>query len=152
MKLCALQESLDAMKGRLYDEKPKHRKVMIDEELKRKRLENEIQELNEWMFKLDNERNVAKANEKVLREKYFDAVRDAHICLHKWHQERDKHRDAENKIAEQDIHAKKQHEMYAYLLEEFNETTADPKGSMQKSGITKRQLKKMGAGDDGPHG
>ena len=46
-KLCALQDSLGAMKGRHQDEKSKHRKVMFDEELKRKRLENKIQqELN----------------------------------------------------------------------------------------------------------
>jgi hypothetical protein len=32
-KVCALQDSLDAMKGRLHDEKSKHRKVMFDEEL-----------------------------------------------------------------------------------------------------------------------
>ena len=42
-KLCALQDSLDAMKGCLHDEKSKRRKVMFDEELRRKRLENEIQ-------------------------------------------------------------------------------------------------------------
>ncbi len=144
MKLCALQESLDAMKGCLYDEKSKHCKVMIDEELTRKRLENKIQELNEWIFELDNERNVAKANEKVLREKYFDAVRDAHSRLHKWRQERDKRGDAENKIAEQDIHTKKQHKMYAHLLEGFNETTADPKRSMQKEWDNKEAAQKNG--------
>ena len=51
-KLCALQDSLDALKGHLHDEKSKHRKVMFDEELKRKRLENEIQDLNNWIFDL----------------------------------------------------------------------------------------------------
>ncbi len=35
-------------------------------------------------------------------------------------------------MAEQDKHAKKQHEMYAHLLEDFNEITADPKRSMQR--------------------
>ena len=51
-KLCALQDSLGAMKGRLHDEKSKHWKVMFDEELKRKWLENEIQDLNNWIFDL----------------------------------------------------------------------------------------------------
>jgi hypothetical protein len=68
MKPSALQYSPDAMKGCLYDEKSKRCKLMFDEESKRKRLENEIQELNEWIFELDEERKVAKANEKALRE------------------------------------------------------------------------------------
>ena len=54
-KLCSLQDSLDAMKGHLHDEKSKCRKVMFDEELKRKRLENEIHDLNNWIFELDKE-------------------------------------------------------------------------------------------------
>jgi len=45
-KLCALQDSLGAMKGRLHDEKSNRRKDMLDELLKCKRLENEIQEHN----------------------------------------------------------------------------------------------------------
>ncbi len=61
-KVCALQDSLDAMKGRIHNEKLKCRKVMFDEELKReelkRKLENEIQELNDWIFELDEERNV----------------------------------------------------------------------------------------------
>jgi len=34
-------------------------------------------------------------------------------------------------MAEQDKHAKKQHEMYTHLLEDFNEIKADPKSSMK---------------------
>ena len=132
MKLRALQDSLDAMKGRLHNEKSKRRNVMFDEELKRKKLEKEIQELNEWISKLDEDRTVAKAKKKVVREKYFNAVRDAQTCLNKWHQEREKRRDAENKLAAHDKQAKEQHEMYARLLEEFNEAEAYPKHSMQK--------------------
>ena len=121
MKLCALQDSLDAMKGRLHDEKSKCRKVMFDEELKRKRLENEIQDLNDWISELDDERKVAEKNEKLVREKYYNAVRDAQYHHHRWHQERDKRRYAENKMAEQEKHAKKQEEMYSHLLEDFSE-------------------------------
>jgi hypothetical protein len=35
-------------------------------------------------------------------------------------------------MAEQDKHAKKQHEMYTHLLKNFNEIRADPKHSMQR--------------------
>ena len=104
----------------------------VDEELKCKKLKNEIQDLNDWIFELDEERKVAEANKKVVREKYYDTVRDAQYRLHRWHQEREKRHDAENKMAELDKHAKKQDEMYAHLLEDFNEITSDPKRSMQK--------------------
>jgi hypothetical protein len=69
MKLCALQDSLDTMKGHLHNKKSKHCKVMIDEGLKRKRLGNKKQELNKWIFELDKERKVAEANKIVVREK-----------------------------------------------------------------------------------
>ena len=131
-RLCEFQDSLDVMKGHLYNEKSKRRKDMFEEELKCKRLENEIQELNDWIFELDKERKVAKANEKVVRQKYFDAVRDAQTRIQKWRQERYKRREAEIKMAQQDKHAKKQHEMYTHLLEDFNEITADPEHSMQR--------------------
>jgi len=71
------------MKGRLHNEKSKRRKVMFDEESKRKRMQNEIEELNDWIFELDEERKVAEANEKEVREKYYNAVKDAQTRLHR---------------------------------------------------------------------
>ena len=145
-KVCALQDSLDAMKGRLHNEKSKRRKVMFDEESKCKRMQNEIEELNDWIFELDEERKVAEANEKEVREKYYNAVKDAQTRLHRWRQEREIRRDAENKMAEQDKHAKKQDEMYAHLLEDFNEITSDPKRSMQKEWDDEEAARKHGGG------
>jgi hypothetical protein len=55
---------------------------MIDEELKRKRLEDEIQALNEWILKLDEEREVAEVNERVVKDKYIAAVTLAQTRLH----------------------------------------------------------------------
>ena len=145
-KVCALHDSLDAIKGRLYNEKSKRCKVLFDEELKRKRSENKIQDLNNWIFELDKERKVAKANKKAVKQKYSDAVRDAQTCLHKWRQELDKRCDAENKMAGLDKHAKKQHEMYAHLLEDFNEIKTDPKRSMQKKWDDKEAARNHGGG------
>ncbi len=145
-KRCALQDSLDAMKGHLHNEKSKRRKVMFDEELKRNRLENKIQDLNDWIFELDEERKVAKKNEKIVREKYYNAVRDARYRHHRWHKKHNKRCDAENKMAEQDKHAKKQDKMYAHLLEDFNETTTDPKCSMQKEWDDKEAARNYGGG------
>jgi hypothetical protein len=145
-KVCALQDSLDAMKGRLHNEKSKRRKVMFDEESKRKRMQNEIEELNDWIFELDEERKVAEANEKEVREKYYNAVKDAQTRLHRWRQEREIRRDAENKMAEQDKHAKKQAKMYAHLLADFNEITTDHKRSMQKEWDDEEAARKHGGG------
>ena len=39
--------------------------------------------LNDWIFELDEETKVAEAKEKVVRQKYFDAVSDAQTRLHK---------------------------------------------------------------------
>lgn len=141
-----MQDSLDAMKGRLHNEKSKRRKVMFDEESKRKRMQNEIEELNDWIFELDEERKVAEANEKEVREKYYNAVKDAQTRLHRWRQEREIRRDAENKMAEQDKHAKKQAKMYAHLLADFNEITTDPKRSMQKEWDDEEAARKHGGG------
>ena len=138
------------MKGCFYNEKSKRRKVMFDEELKRKRLENEIHDLNDWIFELDEERKVAEANEKEVREKYYDAVKDAQTRLHRWRQEREKRRDAENKMAEQDKHAKKQAKMYAHLLADFNEITTNPKRSMQKEWDDKETAWNHGGGRQWP--
>ncbi len=60
----------DKMKVSLNNERSKRQKLMTKEESKQKALENEICELNEWVFELDNERlaaekdrNEARANE-----------------------------------------------------------------------------------------
>jgi len=138
------------MKGCLHDEKSKRRKVMFEEELKREELihtlEKEIHDLNNWIFELDEERKVAKANEKVVREKYYNAVRDAQYRHHRWNQEWDKRCDAENKMAELDKHAKKQEEMYTHLLKDFNEITTDPKHSMQKEWDDEEAARNHGGG------
>jgi hypothetical protein len=94
-------------------------------------LEDEIQDLNEWILKLDKERKIAEANERVVTEKYIDAVTLAQTRLHQLGKQRDKRHDTQDKIAEQakeakkqqkkidkqDKAAKKQQEMYAQLLE-----------------------------------
>jgi hypothetical protein len=146
MTLCALQDALDMMKGHLIEEKSKQRKIMIDEELKQKRLEDKIQALNEWILDLDKEREVAEANKRVVKEKCIAAVTLAQTRLHKWGKEWDKCCDAQDKIAEQakaakkqqkkideqDKAAKKQPEMHAQSLEELKVVSAGKTCSMQK--------------------
>ena len=124
---------------------------MFDEELKCKKLKNEIQDLNDWIFELDEERKVAEANKKVVREKYYDTVSDAQYRLHRWHQEREKRRDAENKMAELDKHAKK---MKCTLIcwRTSMKSHQIPSVQCSKSGMTRRQLGIMVEGNDGPHG
>jgi hypothetical protein len=52
------------MKGCLKNEKLKRHKVIINEESKHKALENQVHELNQWLFELDNERQVAETGQK----------------------------------------------------------------------------------------
>jgi hypothetical protein len=53
-------------------------------------------------------------------------------------------------MAEQDKHAKKQHDMYTYLLEDFNEITADPKCSMQREWDDEETARKNGSKQQWP--
>ncbi len=122
MKLSVLQDTLDTMKGRLHNEKFKYRKVMTDEESKCKRLEDKILQLNKWIFELDKERKVTKANEQAVKETYITAVTVTQRRLN----------DAQDKIAEQAKAAKKQQETYAQLLEELKVVSAGIIGCMQK--------------------
>ena len=90
-KLCALHVSLGAMKGHLHDEKSKHRKVMFDEELKCKRLENEIQELNsleETNNDLRDELKEALSKKSHATRLTAKAKKLASHRLEKWHIER----------------------------------------------------------------
>jgi hypothetical protein len=64
--------------------------------------------------------------------KYYTSESVVQLRLHKWHKEREKRYETENKIAEIDKSAKKQQRMYAHLMEEFKVAMADPKGTMQK--------------------
>jgi hypothetical protein len=41
------------------------------EESKHKALENHVEELNEWVFKVDNERKAAEVNERQAEKKYI---------------------------------------------------------------------------------
>jgi hypothetical protein len=64
MKLSALEDKLDKVKVRLHEEKSKRCTQVIEDESMRKKLEDKIQGLNEWILELDNERKAAEANEK----------------------------------------------------------------------------------------
>ena len=84
------------------------------------KLEEKIHNLKNWIFELDEERKAAEANERVTLDKYCNAVSVAQARLHKWHKERTKRREIQDKIAEKDKSADKQRKMYAHLMDEFN--------------------------------
>ncbi len=115
-------------------------------------MEEEFHNLINWIFELDDERKAAEANERDALDKYYNAVSDAQLRLHKWHQERKKRREAEDKSAEKDKSAKKQLEMYAHLLEEFKTATADPKPSMQKEWDNEEAARRHGGKRSWPPG
>jgi hypothetical protein len=77
---------IDTMKVRHHEEKSKRRTQMHVDKSKRKNLEEEIHDLNNWIFELDDKRKAAEANEQDALDKYYNAVSDAQSRLHKWHQ------------------------------------------------------------------
>ena len=118
-KLCALQDSLGAMKGRHQDEKSKHRKVMFDEELKRKRLENKIQQelnsLEETNNDLRDELKEALSEKSHATRLTAKAKKLASHQLDKWHIERERGRAAEDKVA----HLNKSYMQMNKIIEEY---------------------------------
>ena len=55
----------------------------MQEESKHKALENHVEELNEWVFKVDNERKAAEVNERRAEKKYIQAKNLAYRQLQK---------------------------------------------------------------------
>jgi hypothetical protein len=51
-------------------------------------LQNKIEELNDWVFELDNERNSALDNQRTAEKKYACAKNDAYLRLQKFREER----------------------------------------------------------------
>ena len=134
-KICALQDSLGAMKRRLHDEKSKHRKVMFDEELKCKQLENKIQELNsleETNNDLRDELKDALSEKSRATRLTAKAKKLASHRLEKWHIEREHRSSAEDEVA----HLNKSAMQMNKIIEEYRMV-------IEQSQKSKRRLKKF---------
>jgi hypothetical protein len=59
-KISELECAIERIKDRYHAEKARRRHQLTEEELKRKKLNDEIHELNNWIFELDNKRAAAE--------------------------------------------------------------------------------------------
>ena len=140
-KLCAFQDSLGVMKGRLHDEKSKRRKVMFDEELKCKRLENEIQQelnsLEETNNDLRDELKEALSKKSCATRLTAKAKKLASHRLKKWHIESERRCSAEDEVA----HLNKSAMHMNNIIKEYRMV-------IEQSQKSKRRLKKEWANDE----
>jgi chromosome segregation ATPase len=61
-------------------------------------LQNKIEELNDWVFELDNERKSALNNQRTAEKMYARAKNDAYLRLQKFREERLSRKEAEDDL------------------------------------------------------
>jgi len=66
-----LESALEKTKVSLYEEKARHRHQLTEEELRRKKLEEEIHDLDAWILELDNERKTAETETRKVTKNSF---------------------------------------------------------------------------------
>jgi hypothetical protein len=73
-------------------------RLVTEEELRRRKLEEEIHELNDWIFKLDNERKPAEAATKIATKKFIRAKEESYGRLQKLRKETQARRAKEDEL------------------------------------------------------
>ena len=68
-----MENALEKTKVGLYEEKARRCHQLTEKELRRKKLEEEIHDLNAWILELDNERKTAKAETRKVTKKFIRA-------------------------------------------------------------------------------
>ena len=97
-KINQLEHALEKIKASLHEEKARHRHQITEEESRRRKLEEEIYEFNEWIFKLDNERKAAEAATKIATTKFYRAKEESYDQLQKLWKETQSRRAKEDKL------------------------------------------------------
>ncbi len=64
---CTLEKAKDS----LHEEKARRHHQLTEEESRQRKLEEEIHELNDWIFELDNERKAVEAATKTATKKFI---------------------------------------------------------------------------------
>jgi len=86
-KINQLERALEKTKDGLHEEKAMCRHKLTEEESRRRKLEEEIHELNEWIFELDSERKAAEAVTKIATTKFYRAKEEPYSRLQKLQKE-----------------------------------------------------------------
>jgi hypothetical protein len=75
---CELESAREKTKVSLYKEKARHHHQLTEEELRRKKLEEEMHDLNAWILEFDNERKTAEAEMKKVTKKFICAKEESY--------------------------------------------------------------------------
>jgi hypothetical protein len=70
-KINQLEHTLEKTKDSLHEEKATRHHKLTEEESRRRKLEEEIHELNKWIFELDSKRKAAEAATKIAITKFI---------------------------------------------------------------------------------
>jgi hypothetical protein len=77
-KINQLECALEKTKDSLHEEKARHHHQLTEEELRQRNLEEEIHELNDWIFELDNKRKASEAATKIATKKFIRAKEESY--------------------------------------------------------------------------
>jgi hypothetical protein len=69
-KMIEQETTLTKTKDNLHEEKAKRRRILTEEESKRKKLVEKIHKLNEWTLELDEERKAVEKKEHTMFKKF----------------------------------------------------------------------------------
>jgi hypothetical protein len=96
-KINQLERALEKTEDSLHEEKAKCCHKLTEEESRRRKLEEEIHELNEWIFELDNKRKAAEAATKIATTKFIRTKEESYGRLQKLRKETQSRRAKEDK-------------------------------------------------------
>jgi hypothetical protein len=97
-KINQLEHALEKTKDRLHEEKARRCHKLTEEESRWRKLEEEIHELNKWIFKLDDERKAAEAATKIATTKFIHAKEASYGWLQKLRKKTQSRRAKEDKL------------------------------------------------------
>jgi hypothetical protein len=130
-KINQSERALEKKKASLHEEKARHRHQLTEEESRHRKLEEEIHELNKWIFKLVNKRKAAEAATKIATTKFYRAKEESYGRLQKLRKETQSRRAKEDELTSTSkalCRSEKELEITKSLLE----TPQDTKRRMKK--------------------
>ena len=135
------QKYKQQLEAKLHEHKSKRREEISNENSKRKDLERDIHDLNEWIMELDEEMKAARVKERQATKKLQRSNALAHGRLLKLRQEGQTRRDTEDELVgvAKELHRTKEElQIASTLLESSSETKRHMKKEWEDSGSGKR--------------
>jgi hypothetical protein len=146
INLNKLEEELSAANDRVYNQKIKHRDIVqkqIDNAtLNQQRLQNYIDSLEESNEELSRELQLALSGKRASERQTAKARKIAADRLQKWHDERNKRKEAQDLAAKVEKAARDAEK----LILEYKETTQDTRRQMQKEWADEDAAARRGGG------